>query len=89
MATKEVTGVLKLLGNSRSHQAFQGMRGKGTIYSVIEIGDQTLKSIYCVDELDNYLHRGLEHAGEVKLEIAAWPKMKTYLFIAIHWCPYF
>lgn len=46
------------------------------MYSVIEIGDDTIEDVLCLDKLDNYLRRALDHPGEVALEI--FPKISVW-----------
>lgn len=54
-----------MLGNSKGldHEDWR-------VYSLIEIGEQTLRDVSCHDFLANYLHRALKHDGDVELEIA-------------------
>ena len=68
MAAKTVTykGKLTMLGNSRSDRG-------GSVYSVIEMGNETIDDVLCLDKLDNYLHRAFNHSGEVELEILPKP----------------
>jgi len=67
MAAQTVThkGKLTMLGNSRPDRG-------GSVYSVIEIGNDTIEDVLCFDKLDNYLHRALDHSGEVEMDV--YPK---------------
>jgi hypothetical protein len=76
-------GKLTMLGNSRN-------RARGALYTMIEIGGRTIEDVFCTDKMDNYLQRGLNHADEVELYIAAKPSywaavlglMKTHILLA-------
>ncbi len=74
MAAQTVTykGKLSMLGNSRQDRG-------GTVYSVIEIGNDTIEDVHCLDKLDNYLNRALDHSGEVELEIDPKPTKSDVL----------
>lgn len=82
MATRMQTyiGRLTMLGNSK--RGFKNDADR--IYSVIEIGDHTLINVGCDNLLDNYLHRALDHNGDVELEIKkSFSPAQWVLFILI------
>jgi len=66
---KSYKGKISMLGNSRSSSSDDRDRLHETVYSIIEIGEHTLKKVGVSDLLDNYLHRALNHEGEVELMV--------------------
>lgn len=80
MSARTVTykGPLTMLGNSTTDRG-------GRVYSVIEIGDDTIEDVLCFDKLDNYLQRALNHEGEVELEIHPKPTKGGQMLSQIGW----
>lgn len=59
---KIITGKIKTLGNAKKVNDH-------TIYSVIEIGNDTIQKIQIADSLDNFLIKALNQNGETTLYI--------------------
>lgn len=57
-------------GNYGTTNFLKNINYSGTLYSLIEIGNETIRKVGVYDTLDNYLHRALDHSGEVELEIS-------------------